>query len=68
LSSGIGWLTHVTFMKCFTEIFSLVTLPPHVPQPKLAVMGMPLVNAPALPLTCGCLTMMRLTGAISAKR
>ena len=30
-------------------MFSLVMLPPQVPQPRLAVCGMPLVNDPALP-------------------
>ena len=38
---------------------------PHVPQPRLAVIGIPLVNEPALPLTFGCRTMMRLTGALT---
>jgi len=49
-------------------MFSLVTLPPQVPHPRLAVIGMPLVNDPALPLTFGWRTIMRLTGAISASR
>ena len=49
-------------------MFSLVMLPPQVPQPRLAVIGMPLVNDPALPRTFGCRTMMRLTGAIDASR
>lgn len=36
-SSGIVRLTQVTFMKCFTPMFSLVMLPPQVPHPRLEV-------------------------------
>ena len=49
-------------------MFSLVMLPPQMPQPMLDVIGMPLVNVPAFERDCTCRTMMRLTGAISASR
>ena len=49
-------------------MFSLVMLPPQMPQPMLDVIGMPLVKVPALELDCTCRTMIRLTGAISARR
>ncbi len=49
-------------------MFSLVMLPPQMPQPRLEVIGMPLVNVPALAFDCGWRTMIRLTGAISASR
>ncbi len=48
-------------------MFSLVTLPPQMPQPRLEVMGMPLVNDPALAFDWGWRTMMRLTGATRAR-
>ena len=49
-------------------MFSDVMLPPHVPQPRLEVIGMPLSNAPALAFDCGWRTMIRLTGATRASR
>ena len=42
--------------------------PPQVPQPRLEVIGMPLLNAPALAFDCGCRTMIRETGAAIASR
>jgi hypothetical protein len=41
----MGRLTHVIFMLCIKETFSLVMLPPYVPHPMLDVMGMPLLKA-----------------------
>jgi hypothetical protein len=49
-------------------MFSLVMLPPQMPQPRLDVIGMPLVNEPAFAFDCGCRTIMRLTGATRARR
>ncbi len=49
-------------------MFSETALPPQVPQPRLEVMGMPLLKAPALAFDCGCRTMIRLTGAAIASR
>ncbi len=43
-------------------------LPPQMPQPMLDVIGMPLVKVPAFELDCTWRTMMRLTGAIIARR
>ena len=40
----------------------------NVPQPMLDVIGMPLVNVPAFELDWIWRTMIRLTGATSAKR
>ena len=48
-------------------MFSLVTLPPQMPQPRLEVIGIPLVNDPALAFDWGWRTMMRLTGATRAR-
>jgi hypothetical protein len=48
-------------------MFSLVTLPPQTPQPRLDVIGMPLLNAPAFAFDCGWRTMIRLTGATRAR-
>ena len=55
-------------MKCLRWMFSLVMLPPQMPQPRLEVIGMPFVNDPALAFDCGWRTMMRLTGATRASR
>ena len=49
-------------------MFSLVMLPPQIPQPRLEVIGMPLVKEPALAFDCACRTMIRLTGATRARR
>ena len=49
-------------------MFSLVMLPPQIPQPMLDVIGMPLVNVPAFERDCICRTIIRLTGAVSASR
>ena len=62
----MGRLTQVTFMKCLRLMFSLVTLPPQMPQPRLDVIGMPLVKDPALAFDWGWRTMIRLTGATRA--
>ena len=59
----MGRLTQVTFMKCLRLMFSLVTLPPQMPQPRLDVIGMPFVKDPALAFDWGWRTMIRLTGA-----
>ena len=48
-------------------MFWLVMLPPQIPHPRLDVIGMPLVNEPALAFDCGCLTIIRLTGATRAR-
>ena len=52
-------------MRC---TFSEMMLPPQVPQPRLDVIGIPLLNAPALAFDCGCRTMIRDTGAAIASR
>ena len=65
---GAGAATGALYGLLVTLMFSLVMLPPHVPHPRLAVIGMPLSNKPALPRTLGCRTMIRLTGAIIASR
>ena len=50
-------------MRC---TFSETMLPPQVPQPRLEVIGIPLLNAPAFAFDCGWRTMIRDTGATSA--
>ena len=47
-------------------MFSVVMLPPHVPHPRLEVIGIPLLKAPAFAFDCGWRTMILLTGATAA--
>ena len=62
----MGIDTHVVFIKCFSVTFSLTAFPPHVPQPRLGVIGIPLLKDPAFAAEFGCLIMIRLTGAAKA--
>ena len=49
-------------------MFSLVMFPPQMPQPMLDVIGMPLVKVPAFDRDWTWRTIIRLTGATSARR
>lgn len=54
-----GSLTQVTLINCFQWTFSVVMLPPQVPQPRVAVDGMRLKGCPPLPALMGWRTVTR---------
>ena len=49
-------------------MFSFVMLPPQMPHPMLDVIGMPFVKVPALAADWTWRTIIRLTGAVIARR